>query len=179
MPTKEVAPKRPIPMVTLAPSALAVLSALLAGGLALAGVGQLVGAVGDLGRVRGHRGDIESGGFDRFGGSSHGRPAGGVSAGGGALGDVAGHVHFEVEAWGGGAAVEVNLAGADGHGHCLGSMLVYMFLSVCCIGLKFYRSISAAEFCESVARSRYALQSEDSGAGAGVYNGSSVGESAC
>jgi len=81
-----------------ATSALAALSVLLAGRLALAGVAQLVGAVGDLGRVRGHRGDVEGGGFDGFGGSSHGRPAGGVGAGGEALGDVAGHVHFEVEA---------------------------------------------------------------------------------
>ena len=100
-------------------SALAVFSGLLGGGLAFAGVVQLVGAVGDLGRVSSHRGDVEGGGFDGFGGCCDGRPAGGVGAGGGALGDVAGHVHFEVEACGGGATVEVNLAGADGHGHCL------------------------------------------------------------
>lgn len=78
--------------------ALAVFPILLGGRLALAGVVQLVGAVGDLGRVGGHRGDVEGGGFDGFGGSRDGRPAGGVGAGGGALGDVAGHVHFEVEA---------------------------------------------------------------------------------
>ena len=49
----------------------------------------------------------------------------------------------------------------------------------CRIVVKSYRSIGATEFCEAVTRSRYALQSEDSGAGAGVYNGTSVGESAC
>jgi hypothetical protein len=84
---------------------------------ALSGVVEFFGAFGDFGRVCSHGGDSEGRGLDGFCGRFDGRPAGGIGTGSGGLVDVAGHVHFEVEARGGSAAVEVHLAGSDGHSH--------------------------------------------------------------
>jgi hypothetical protein len=86
---------------------------------ALSGVVEFAGALGNFGGVSSHGGDSQSRGFDGFCGRFDGRPAGGIGTGGGGLVDVAGHVHFKVEAGSGSAAVEVHLAGSDGHSHGL------------------------------------------------------------
>lgn len=89
---------------------------------ALSGVVELFGAFGDFGCVSGHGGDGDGRGLDGFCGRFDGRPAGRIGTGSGRLVDVAGHVHLEVEARSGGAAVEVHLARSDGHGHGLGTV---------------------------------------------------------
>jgi len=86
---------------------------------ALSGAVEFLGALGDLGSVCGHGLDGKGRGLDGFCGRFDGRPAGRIGTGSGGLVNVAGHVHLEVEARGGGAAVEVHLAGSDGHSHGL------------------------------------------------------------
>ena len=86
---------------------------------ALSGVVEFVAAFGDCGSVSSHGFDGKGRGFDGFCGRFDGRPAGRIGTGSGGLVDVAGHVHLEVEARGGSAAMEVNLAGSDGHSHGL------------------------------------------------------------
>lgn len=88
-----------------------------------------------------------------FGRGAGGGPAGRVGAGGG-FGNVAGHVHLEVESVGGRAAVEVYLAGADGHGHGLSlkvSILQVKYDPVAAQRVGSYRSIRAADACECLA----------------------------
>jgi hypothetical protein len=80
---------------------------------------ELASAFGDFGGVSSHGGDGEGRGLDGFCGRFDGRPAGGIGTGSGGLVDVAGHVHFKVEARSGSAAMEVHLAGSDGHSHGL------------------------------------------------------------
>jgi hypothetical protein len=80
---------------------------------------ELFGAFGDFGGVGGHRGDGDGRGLDGLCGRFDGRPAGRIGTGSGGLVDIAGHVHFIVEARSGSAAVEVHLAGSNGHSHGL------------------------------------------------------------